>query len=435
MNDLVRKFQETEHKVSDALDTISDVITRLQATKDQLERDFQAISDQLQRMQFDPDKVQEFWEQPYAIVERKPDEWYVISPTFVDFQIGWLEKTVKGWNYFVINKYMHWLAQVPQELREKFHFPKPLPLKVFDRTVLTGKEHQEEAWQRYRKHFWRRKGSDRILVKKGHEFKLIAEMIGDGILPFLPQPVKEGDYREAEVPIELRSYQAEAWEKFQEFGALGVYWAFGSGKTIFGIYAMAHITGPKLVVVPTVTLREQWEERIRQYIPQFEDEIEVETYRSYSKLRDKEYKLIIFDECHRLPATTFSRLATLRTDYRIGLSATPYREDGRTDYIFALTGFPVGMDWQAIIESGVIKKPTVTVYILRSTQDKLRKLDELLKDDKKTLIYSYWLDLGKTISKRFDVPFVYGDTKSRLEILQTAQVAAGWDQIIRDGDK
>lgn len=165
-------------------------------------------------------------------------------------------------------------------------------------------------------------------------------MIGDGILPFLPQPVKEGDYREAEVPIELRGYQREAWEKFQESGAIGVYWPFGSGKTIFGLHVMAHIKGPKLVVVPTVTLREQWEERIRQYIPQLEDEIEVETYRSYSKLRDGEYKLVIFDECHRLPATTFSRLATLRTDYRIGLSATPYREDGRTDYIFALTGFP-----------------------------------------------------------------------------------------------
>lgn len=82
------------------------------------------------------------------------------------------------------------------------------------------------------------------------------------------------------------------------------------------------------------------------------------------------------------------------------------------------------MDWQAIIESGVIRKPTVTVYILRSTRDKLNKMDELLKDDKKTLIYSYWLDLGKTISERFDIPFVYGDTKSRLEILRTAQVAA-----------
>lgn len=65
MNDLMHKFQATEGKVSDALDTISDIpstssghrITQLQATKDQLEHDFQAISDQLQLMQFDPDPV------------------------------------------------------------------------------------------------------------------------------------------------------------------------------------------------------------------------------------------------------------------------------------------------------------------------------------------------------------------------------------------
>lgn len=34
------------------------------------------------------------------------------------------------------------------------------------------------------------------------------------------------------------------------------------------------------------------------------------------------------------------------TKYRIGLSASPYREDDRTEYIFALTGMPVGIDWQ-----------------------------------------------------------------------------------------
>jgi DNA excision repair protein ERCC-3 len=421
--DLIDKVRETEDKVAETTSTIDELISRLQLQKEKIEHDFTRISEKLQLSKFNSEKVAEFWEQPYAIVNRRPDEWYVIAPTFVDFHIGWLEKTVKGWNYFIVNKFVNWLAQVPKDLKEKFHFEDPLPLKVFDHTLLTGKQHQETAWKRYGKHLLKREGVDKIVVKQGHEFHLIADMINDGILPFVPRPVKEEDLLRVQLPVELRDYQKEAWKKFLQFGAVGVYWPFGSGKTIIGIYALGHIKGPKLIVVPTTTLKEQWVERINQYIPEQAAEIEVSTYHAYDKLKNREFKLVIFDEAHRLPANTFSRLATLRADYRIGLSATPYREDGRTDFIFALTGFPLGMDWRDIIDSGVVGKPTVTLYILPSTQDKMRKLDELLRDDKKTLIYSYWLELGERVAKRFNIPFVYGDTRNRLDILKTAQVA------------
>ncbi|PJC01980.1 MAG: helicase, partial [Candidatus Komeilibacteria bacterium CG_4_9_14_0_8_um_filter_36_9] len=85
------------------------------------------------------------------------------------------------------------------------------------------------------------------------------------------------------------------------------------------------IKGDKLVVVPTLTLKEQWEERIKKFIPEFQNETEVVTYHAYEKLRNREFSLIIFDECQHLPANTFIRLSTLKTKYRLGFSGSPFR--------------------------------------------------------------------------------------------------------------
>ncbi len=424
MSDIIEEVRETEKQVIKTKETIEDLITKLSAEKETIEKKFLKISQDLQMTKFNREKLKELLEEPYALVSRKKDEWYVIVPTCFDFQIGWLEKTVKAYNYFIVNKYVNWLSQVPKQLQEKFNFPKPLPITVFNSTVLTGTEHQDEVWKRYSKHLTRREGKDKIKIKKGREFNLLAELISDGIMPFMAKPIKEKDYRKVKLGFKLRDYQIQAWDKFKEFGAVGVYWAMGAGKTFFGLNALAHIKGDKLVVVPTKMLKEQWEERIRQYIPsEFHHETEIGTYQGLNKIRNKEFKLIIFDECHRLPANTFSRLATVKTEYRIGLSATPYREDGRTDYIFALTGWPIGMDWKDLLEQGIIGKPTVTLYIMESTQSKFNKIAELLKDDKKTLIYSYWIELGERISKQFEIPFVYGGSKGRLEVLKQANVA------------
>jgi hypothetical protein len=47
------------------------------------------------------------------------------------------------------------------------------------------------------------------------------------------------------------------------------------------------------------------------------------TYQSYDKLKDKEYGLVIFGECHVLPADSFSRLSTLKCKYRLGQCLHP----------------------------------------------------------------------------------------------------------------
>ncbi len=185
----------------------------------------------------------------------------------------------------------------------------------------------EEVWRRYRKYLVRRVGDKGFKIKKGYEYQLIAELVKDGILPFTPKPVdKKHLYPKPMLKeeIRLREYQEEALKRFMETGAIGVYWPFGSGKSFFGLYLLSLVKGPKLVVVPTNTLKEQWIERIRGYLkPEIWSEIDVEAYHAFHKIKGKSYILTIFDECHVLPANTFIRLATIKTVYRIGFSGSP----------------------------------------------------------------------------------------------------------------
>jgi len=366
-----------------------------------------------------------FIKEPYVVVPTgKQEEWFVAVPKFIKMNLGWLDHTTETYNVFRINKFMKWLGNIPLDIEKKFKFDTKLPLKVFDGMILSGKEYQEETWRKYNKFITRREGKDKLKIKKGYEFKLLAQLISDGILPFLPKPIEEADLRDVALDFELRDYQKEGWEKFKEVGAVGVYWAYSAGKTYFGLYAGARIRGRKFVVCPTTTLVEQWKERISKFIPQFKDEFEIVTYHSFHKLKNKEYALGIFDECQHLPANTFSKFATLNMKYRIGLSATPYREDGRTDYIFALTGFPIGLSWDNLIELGVLEIPDVRVYIVSDWRAKEKKLKELLsQSDKKTIIFCDSIRNGQKISRDLSIPFIHGGTNKRLEIINNADVS------------
>ena len=372
------------------------------------------------------EEFKNFVKEPYAVLSTgKHEEWFVVVPKFIKMNLGWLDHTTETYNVFRINKFMKWLGNIPMDIEKKFKFDTKLPLKIFDGKVLSGKEHQDETWNRYNKFLTGRDGKDKLKIKRGYEFKLLAQLISDGILPFMPRPVEKEDLRIAEFkePLELRDYQEEAWERFLEVGAVGIYWAYSAGKTWFGLHAGGKIKGKKIVVCPTRTLVEQWDERIKKYINYSQQsEWEVVTYHSFNKLQNKEFALAIFDECQHLPANTFSKFATLNTKYRMGLSATPYREDGRTDYIFALTGFPIGLSWDNLIELGILEVPDIRCYIVSDWRTKQNKLKELLQQDKKTIIFCDSISLGNRLSKEFGIPFIYGQTKNRIETIKEADV-------------
>ena len=206
----------------------------------------------------------------------------------------------------------------------------------------------------------------------------------------------------------------------EETGMVGIYWPPSAGKTYISLYCGERVRGKKLVVVPSRTLKEQWMQKIATLV-QHPEEWEVQTYHYLIGKKGWVYSmattaLTIFDEAHHLPATTFSKLSTIRTKYRIGLSASPYREDGRTDYIFALTGFPVGMDWGELMRIGIIEQPSIRVMLCTSRQEKRNKLEYLLKSlEGKILVFCDSLREGDYLSKYLLIPYVHGKSVNRME--------------------
>ncbi|WP_202320414.1 DEAD/DEAH box helicase [Archaeoglobus neptunius] len=385
------------------------IIEELRSLKDLLEADHGPV------VPFDGEEFRAFLRKPYLLLPKSRDEYYVIVPRFVDFHVGWLERQTESYNVFVINRYTAWLTELPEDLKL---FEEPPHATVDGRYLVT--DDIDHFWRRYRRHLSRREG-DRIRIKRGHEFELIASLIEDGILPFKPQPVDGEDLREWE-GITLRGYQRRAWEEFLRRGSVGIFWPPGAGKSYFGVYILARVRGKKLVVVPTRTLKEQWERRVRETIPEYEEEVDVMTYASFHRAARREYVLVIFDEVHHLPAPTYVRLSTLKRKYTVGLSASPYREDGKEAYIFALTGFPVGMDWSEFVERGVISKPVFRVKVVRNEREKLKELEKLVGEGKRTIIFCDYISLGKKIAKRLNVPFVYSRTRRRMETITSNRV-------------
>ena len=421
----MERLDSINESVAASLGDLDTFIFEMSKYRDSIKGRLTAAMNEANIPDYDPDEIDAFLKQPYAILPRgrsHPNEWWVVTPAFSGFHLGYHERRANGWDYFIVNKFMTWIGRVPEELVSRFKFKKELPLKIMNGTLWTGTDAQEEAFYRYRNYLTMRKGTDRIRIKKGCEFDLIASIIDDGMLPFVDQPVKEKDLKTPDINFELRDYQKDWWDSFIQWGAIGIFAPMGSGKTYAGLYAIAALKGKKLVVVPTRSLVYQWQKRINELIGSYED-VDVFTYMSYKKLKKEEYTVIIFDECHRLPANTFSRMATLKTLYRIGLSGTPYREDGRTNYIFALTGIPKALSWRHFFELDIVSRPTVSLYLFSHYKKKEQKVTDLVDQPRKTIIFVWKIEVGKRLEKILGLPFVYGKTKEkeRIETIQQAE--------------
>jgi DNA excision repair protein ERCC-3 len=372
----------------------------------------------------------EFLRKPWVTSPVSEGVYDVFVPKFIKFNLGFYQYSTDTYNVFRVNRLASFFGEIPKDLENQFKFREKFPFRIFDGMLLTG-EHQDEAWNRYSKHLSRREGSDRIRIKRGHEFNLHGKLLDDGILPYLAQPVAKELLREPEVNFVLRDYQKEAKQIFLEKGAIGVYWVMGAGKTYLALDAIASIKGSKLVIVPSSILVSQWRNRLKEHTS-VAHEVNVVTYqllthatsRTAEAIKKKEYSLVVYDESHALPAFTYEKLAGLKTLHRIGLSATPFREDGNSWKIIALTGYPVGMNWEDLFAIGVVKKPDIVLYLCKTFQDKKKKLAELLLIPLKTIVFCDEIALGKRLSKEFEYPFVHGETnpKDRIDIITSSEV-------------
>ena len=428
--------QETQREFEDHIRGVSflsdDLLARWNVAHEKLDAarqaidDFQVLVRQLQDQQakqleslklpaipnLDENAIREFLKQPYLLMPRRENSWYVIVPRFIDMQVGWLEYQTPSFNVFVINRYVRWLTPLPSEIESRLGMQPTVDLKVIDGLLKPAAGMEEETWQRYRKYLTR-KAQFGLRIKQGYERHLISELIRDGYLPFTPQPVDPDDLNPLPEGFVMEPHQKDAYDAFLKWGSIGIYWPGGQGKTYFASALCKMIKGPKLVVVPNVSEKEQWQVYLRKFGV---FDVEILTYQAFHKA-NKEYMLVVFDECHRLPAPVWSRFATIQSKYRVGLSATPYREDGREDLIIALTGYPVGLSWEHFMRVKAIRKPKITVKVVNNEREKMSILEDMLKVPMKTLIFVELIASGEKIAKQFNLPFVYGNTKDRLEII------------------
>ncbi len=153
--------------------------------------------------------------------------------------------------------------------------------------------------------------------------------------------------------FKLRDFQEKAVEAWFKAGGRGVVvLPPGSGKTVIAADVIRRLCKPTLVVVPTLPLLEQWRSMISRLLGVEAGAlgggrhelrgITVSTYDSAylraEELGDK-FELAVFDECHHLAAEGYSQIGEmLAAPYRLGLTATFEREDGRHILLFSLIG-------------------------------------------------------------------------------------------------
>jgi superfamily II DNA or RNA helicase len=121
----------------------------------------------------------------------------------------------------------------------------------------------------------------------------------------------------------------------------------GGGKTVCALYIASQLKLPTLVIVHNSFLRDQWEERVKGFLPNARigriqgDLCEVDdreiiiamlqtlSMKTISILKFRPLGLVIVDECHHIASEVFVQaLPKVTSKYMLGLSATPSRKDG-----------------------------------------------------------------------------------------------------------
>ncbi|HSQ64940.1 MAG TPA: DEAD/DEAH box helicase family protein [Polyangiaceae bacterium] len=154
---------------------------------------------------------------------------------------------------------------------------------------------------------------------------------------------------------EPRPYQREAldaWSKARGRGVVVL--PTGAGKTHVAVMAIEQKRRSALVVAPTLDLVRQWYDLL---VATFGDScavgivggghyevqpLTVTTYDSahlYMERFGARFGLVVFDECHHLPSEAYALAArACIAPYRLGLTATPERNDGREPLLDELVG-------------------------------------------------------------------------------------------------
>lgn len=178
--------------------------------------------------------------------------------------------------------------------------------------------------------------------------------------------------------------------------------ATGSGKTIMGTEIAGRLGKKFLVIVPKSDIVDQWRNAFKLILGLKDNEIGLiqgDTYNVagkkavvamiHSLCKDNRYPpwvynefgLIIIDECHVVSAETFANtMWLLPATLRLGLSATPYRQDGK-DFVFHSHIGPIKnksanlqLTPKILVKASDFVTPSVNKYVEINGVTELRKV-------------------------------------------------------------
>ncbi len=162
--------------------------------------------------------------------------------------------------------------------------------------------------------------------------------------------------RELACALDMKPYPHQqeallAWRAAKGRGVVAL--PTGAGKTLVGLLALCWAQRDGLILVPTLDLMQQWYALLRAAFPDQEigligggyhepQPLSIATYdsaaRHIERLGDR-FGLLIFDEAHHLPSEFYRAIAEFSlAPYRLGLTATPERSDGKEADLFDLIG-------------------------------------------------------------------------------------------------
>lgn len=152
-------------------------------------------------------------------------------------------------------------------------------------------------------------------------------------------PIFTGELRDKQKKV-----KTEAVNYLNEHGSVTIACFPGFGKTCLGIYLACKLKMKTLILCHRIVLINQWKESIKKFCPNATFQIlekgkemqDVDFYiinasnvHKYSRKFFSEIGVLIVDECHLIMAEKLSQcMRYILPRYLIGLSATPYRNDG-----------------------------------------------------------------------------------------------------------
>ena len=187
-----------------------------------------------------------------------------------------------------------------------------------------------------------------------------------------------------------RPYQDEALDAWEANGRRGVVvLPTGAGKTLVGALAVARTATRALVLAPTIVLCTQWQDELARLLSlpresvgvvaggqrEWDCPVVVATYDGAARAlgRVSAFGLLVADEVHHLPADSYRAIAEAAVaPFRLGLSATLERSDGRERDLDALLGRVVYTERpDALAEEGYLAPfEVVRVAIDLATEDR-----------------------------------------------------------------